>query len=152
MKKSRLPSCSVISINSPLWQRAPARDEHGTPYIDFMMLIPGLNKECESTLEGYLVKINNCLKSFDQVVVYVDLNIKLNLLWISLKPEQGVSSQIVLSIQAEIPHAKVIATDFNPQNSHPDRAFNLRFRQWAQSWKKSFQKKLGVLEEKLRLK
>lgn len=152
MKKSRLPSCSVLSVNSPLWQRAPARDAQGTPYIDFMMLIPGLNRECESTIEGYLVKINNCLKPFEQVVVYVDLNIKLNLLWISLKPEQGISSQIVVSIQAEIPHAKLIASDFNPHNNYSDRKINIRIRQWMLSWRKSIQKKLGLLAGNKRLK
>jgi len=114
MNKSRAPSCTPYIVASPLWSRAPARDEDGRPYSDFMMLIPGLKKQNEAGIESCLVKIRNCLLPFENNVVYVDLNIKLSLLWISHKPIPGITTPMVHAIQREIPQAKVIAGDFNP--------------------------------------
>jgi len=96
--------------------RAPSRDENGKPYIDFMMLIPGLKQQDQAGLESIMLKIKNCLKAFESVVVYVDLNTRLNLLWISIKPVPEISQHIMQAIQHEIPTAKVVAGDFNPEN------------------------------------
>lgn len=115
MARYRPPTTTPYIVSSPLWSRAPSRDEHGKPYFDFMMLIPGLKQEDGVKLESYQVKIKNCLKNFEHVVVYVDLNIKLNLLWVSIKPVPEVSKHIMQAIQHEIPHARVVAGDFNPQ-------------------------------------
>lgn len=112
-----MPGCTPYIVASPLWSRAPSRDENGKPYIDFMMLIPGLKKETEVGIESCLLKIRNSLSNFEHVVVYVDLNIKLNLLWVSVKPVPGISKLIIQAIQREIPHARVVASDFNPQNN-----------------------------------
>lgn len=114
MDNSRTPSCTPYVVTSPLWSRAPARDENGTPYSDFMMLIPGLKQLNEAGIESYLVKIRGCLHPFEDVVVYIDLNIRMNLLWISHKPIPGITKPLVQAIQREIPQAKVVAGDFNP--------------------------------------
>ena len=114
MDKSRSPSCTPYIVASPLWSRAPARDENGKPYSDFMMLIPGLKQQSEAGIESCLVKIRDSLSPFENSVVYVDLNIKLSLLWISHKPIPGITTPLVHAIQSQIPQAKVIAGDFNP--------------------------------------
>jgi len=109
----RAASCSPYAVTSPLWSRAPARDENGKPYSDFMMLIPGLKQQTEAGVESCLVKIRESLSEFENVVVYVDLNIKLSLLWVSHKPIPGITKPLVMAIQREIPQAKVVAGDFN---------------------------------------
>ena len=114
MDKSRTPRCTPFIVASPLWSRAPAHDEDGKPYSDFMMLIPGLKDQSEAGIESCLVKIRNSLLPFENTVVYVDLNIKLSLLWVSHKPIPGITTPLVHAIQREIPQAKVIAGDFNP--------------------------------------
>lgn len=139
MGKSRLPVGTPFIENSPLWKRAPARDENGIPYNDFMMLIPGLNKLGGPVVEEYLVKIQHCLKPFGSVVVYVDMNIKLNILWISLRPGPGITSDIVVAIQQVIPDAKLIASDFNPNPQNSSSAIH-KIKSWALSLKGGLQK------------
>lgn len=116
MSKTRAPSTAPFVVASPLWTRAPSRDENGKPYFDFMMLIPGLKKQNQAGIESYVLRIKNCLQAFENVVVYVDLNTRLNLLWISIKPIPHVSRHIMQAIQYEIPDAKVVAGDFNPES------------------------------------
>lgn len=116
MDDKRAPSCTPYIVASPLWSRAPSRDENGTPYIDFMMIIPGLKNADEATIESCMVKVRNSLCEFENVVAYVDLNIKLNLLWISTRPVPGISKLIMQAIQHEIPEAKIVAGDFNPES------------------------------------
>lgn len=141
-----MPSCTPYIEASPLWSRAPARDENGDPYIDFMMLIPGLKKQNEAGIESCLVKIRDSLSDFEEVVVYVDLNIKLNLLWVSAKPVPGISKHIVLAIQREIPHAKVVASDFNP----PDEVNNQQFN-WLLSMGRKVRNTLGLSTKQKKL-
>lgn len=114
MSDCREPSCTPCLVASPLWTRAPARDADGSPYIDFMMIIPGLKSADEMAIESCLVKLRNSLAQFENVVAYVDLNVKLNLLWISARPVPGITRHIVHAIQKSIPEAKVVAGDFNP--------------------------------------
>lgn len=116
MSEKRAPSCTPYIVSSPLWSRAPARDEYGKPYIDFMMIIPGLKNADEATIQSCMVKIRNSLCDFENVVAYVDLNIKLNLLWISTRPVPGISKLIMQAILREIPQAKIVAGDFNPES------------------------------------
>jgi len=113
MDKSRAPSCTPYVVASPLWSRAPARDEDGKPYSDFMMLIPGLKQQNEAGVEACLVKVRDSLQAFEDVVVYVDLNIKLSLLWVSHKPVAGITKPLVLAIMRELPQAKLVTADFN---------------------------------------
>lgn len=124
MSDVRLPSTTPYLVSSPLWSRAPARDEHGKPYSDFMMLIPGLKSSNEDEIVACLYRIRQGLVGFEEVVVYVDLNVRLSLLWVSIRPLPGISSRIVQAIQREIPQAKVIAGDFNPETK-PDSRFSL---------------------------
>ncbi len=111
--KSRLPGITPYVVSSPLWSRAPARDENGKPYSDFMILIPGLKQLNEAGIESCLVKIRHSLRAYENIVVYVDLNIKLNCLWVSHKPIPGITNDLVRAILQQIPHAKVVAGDFN---------------------------------------
>lgn len=116
MSDKRVPGCTPYIVTSPLWSRAPARDEKGSPFIDFMMIIPGLKGADEAIVQNCLVKISKSLADFENVVAYVDLNIKLNLLWISAKPVPGISKLIMQAILRELPHAKIVAGDFNAES------------------------------------
>ncbi len=119
-------SRGVFQRASPLWTRAPQRDEAGRAYSDFMLLIPGLKQQSEASRQVSLALIRQCLRPFDDTVVYVDLNIKLSLLWISHKPEPGMTVALVQAIQRALPQARIIAADFNIQT--PDK------RQPQRSW------------------
>jgi len=108
---------SALQGASPLWMRAPQRDENGTAYSDFMLLIPGLKQQTDAGRQACLINIQQSLKPFADIVVYVDLNIKLSLLWVSHKPLPGITVTLLQAIQQVLPEARVIAADFNIQPS-----------------------------------
>ena len=134
MKKSRAPSRRTFQQATPLWTRAPSRDENGKPFIDFMMIIPGLKQADPVVVEGYMVKLRDSLQRFDEQVAYVDLNVRLNLLWVSARPVPGLTCVLVEAIQAVIPEAKVVTADFNPESPRRSRwqAWRLRLGQSIQ--------------------
>jgi hypothetical protein len=46
-------------------------------------------------------------------VVFADLNLKLNVLWVSLKYRPGIMSEIVAALRAQAPEFKLVA--HNPE-------------------------------------
>ncbi len=133
MAAKRIPMSTPFVSASPLWTRAPLRDENGKSYFDFMMLIPGLKHKNAAGIEDIVFRIKKSLQAFDEVVVYIDLNTRLNLLWVSFKPIPEISRYMMLAIQQEIPEARVVAGDFNPESLRrkpaPDRPLLGRIRQ-----------------------
>jgi len=93
----------------PLWKLAPKRDTEGHPYIDFMMLAPGMKKRPAHEIECLTRIIQGVLARFEQWVVFADFNLKLNLLWVSLKYRPGVMTEIVAALRAQAPMLKLVA-------------------------------------------
>lgn len=93
----------------PLWKLAPKRDSEGHPYIDFMMLAPGLKKRSAHEIECFTLSIQGVLARFEQWVVFADFNLKLNLLWVSLKYRRGIMAEIVAALRAQAPELKLVA-------------------------------------------
>ena len=101
----------TVSIQSskPLYSRAPNRDGDGRGLSDFMILIPGMRhwpgrKQGETIATMHLV-----LGGFTEVV-FADLNLRLNLLWVSVKPRYGVIAEICAELQHVIPEAKLVGS------------------------------------------
>ncbi|MFO7542528.1 MAG: hypothetical protein R6W97_06935 [Thiobacillus sp.] len=103
-----------VSPGVPLWQVAPTRDSTGARLTDFMMLIPRLRNRPQTEIERAAHEIQAIL-ALHQDVVFADLNLKLNLLWVSLRPSQGAISELVAAIRLRIPEAVLVAhhTDSN---------------------------------------
>lgn len=93
----------------PLWKLAPKRDSEGHPYIDFMMLAPGLKKRPAHEIECLTHIIQAVLTRFDRWVVFADFNLKLNVLWVSLIYRPGIMSEIVAALRAQAPELKLVA-------------------------------------------
>ncbi|MHB8534548.1 MAG: hypothetical protein ACYDBW_03785 [Sulfuricaulis sp.] len=93
----------------PLRKRAPAFDEHGKALSDFMMLFPGLVKKPQHYIQNAIEHIQTVFADFDHAVVFAELNLKLNLLWISVKPIPGVRFQIAEALRAAIPEARLVS-------------------------------------------
>lgn len=102
---------AIHQNNAPLYDRAPTRDEQGKPYSDFMVLIPKLNKTAMPELKSKMAAMQAVLGSHPEVV-FADLNMKINLLWVSFKPKIGLIEQITCEIQARVPEAKLISGEF----------------------------------------
>ncbi|HNF90413.1 MAG TPA: hypothetical protein PLL19_13850 [Thiobacillaceae bacterium] len=97
----------------PLWKLAPKRDATGKPYVDFMMLAPGLKKRPGHEIEALTRLIQGILARFEEWVVFADFNIKLNVLWVSLKYRPGIMAEIVAALRAQVPELKLVA--HNPE-------------------------------------
>ena len=93
----------------PLWKRAPTRDKNGLPLSDFMMLIPGLRDSEQIRLAEVINKIEVVLKQYEHLVVFADLNLKLNVLWVTVQPRLGICVEIASLIHHHVPEAKLVA-------------------------------------------
>ncbi len=98
----------------PLWQIAPTRDVAGKRLTDFMMLIPRLRSRPSVEIERASREIQAVL-ALHQDVVFADLNLKLNLLWVSLRPRPGAISELVAAIRLRVPEAVLVAHYAEPR-------------------------------------
>ena len=103
-----LRSSLELFPNTPLWQRVPTKDETGKYLGDFMMIIPKLKSANSEHRKNTLDALNRVLTHYQDVVVFADLNMKMNLLWVSIKPKRGMFSEIPAAIIECVPEAKLI--------------------------------------------
>ncbi len=103
-----------LSPADPLWKRAPTRDEHGGMLSDFMMLIPRLSRSPRHQQQHIIDKLQQVLEEYRHAVVFADLNFKLNVLWVSVRPLPGICLELPTAINACIPEAKLVGQ--NPQH------------------------------------
>lgn len=92
----------------PLWQLAPTRDSNGRRLTDFMMLIPRLRSRSAGEIERASLDIQAVL-ALHEDVVFADLNLRLNLLWVSLRPRQGAIGELAAAIRLRVPEAMLVA-------------------------------------------
>ncbi len=97
----------------PLWQLAPTRDSAGQRLTDFMMLIPRLRNRTPAEIERASRDIQSVLE-LHQDVVFADLNLKLNLLWVSLRPRPGAISELTAAIRLRVPEAVLVGHYADP--------------------------------------
>ncbi len=93
----------------PLWKRVPPRDESGRAFSDFMMIIPGLRAK-PAHIAGRIVNdIRAILSFYKHVVVFAELNLRLNVLWVTVKPVPGICVELPAAIHMRVPEAKLVA-------------------------------------------
>jgi len=105
---SNLVVSSSFLPAEPLRKRAPVFDESGNALSDFMVLFPGLARKPPHMIQSVIEHIQKVFADYDQTVVFAELNLKLSLLWISVKPLPGVSFRITEALRATIPEARLI--------------------------------------------
>jgi hypothetical protein len=93
----------------PLWKVVPKRDAAGKPYADFMMLAPGLNRRPPADREGVLFLVRSVLEGFGDDVVFADFNLNINVLWVSLRCQPGLMTQVVCLLRDRVPMLRLIA-------------------------------------------
>ena len=98
-----------IQHAEPLWKRAPTRDAEGKPYSDFMMIIPGLRNFEVSRLRNIINKMEAVLKLFEKDIIVADLNLKINVLWVTIQPHIGLSTEMAALIHNAVPEAKLVS-------------------------------------------
>ena len=96
----------------PLWKRVPSRDCDGLGgrlLADFMMLIPRLSSRSEERLKATVEELQGVFDYYREVVVFADLNLRLNLLWVSVRPVPGVTLELAAALKLRVPEAMLVA-------------------------------------------
>lgn len=100
-----------FGAGEPLWKRVPTRTEDGRALSDFMMLIPGLRQSPIERQQERLRLMEQVLTAYKKVVVYADMNLRLNLLWVSVRPVRGICLELPAAIREYVPEARLISID-----------------------------------------
>lgn len=98
---------SVLEPGTPLWQIVPTRGADGRSLADFMMLIPKLNKRPRHIIDITLINLQKALEPCPDVV-FVNFNLKTNVLWVSVTCRHGLILELVDAIQRRVPDAKLV--------------------------------------------
>lgn len=107
--RNNLPfSGAMLEPGTPLWQIVPTHGADGRPLADFMMLIPGLRNRPQHAINTTLNNIQKALEQYREVV-FVNLNLKINVLWVSVNCRPGIILEVVTSIQRLVPEALLVA-------------------------------------------
>lgn len=109
MDLPRLSLFPLLDASQPLRKRAPAVDENGRALSDFMIIIPNLRKRSEQRIQQTMQDIHRVLAGFDDSVVFAELNLRLNLLWVSIRPITGIRDDIAQALRAVIPDARLVS-------------------------------------------
>ena len=92
----------------PLWKLAPTRDENGGPVSDVLMIIPKLKTRSERHIKDTLANIEFALKQFNNEILFANMDMKLNTLWVSFKAVPGVYVDIVATLKTNVPEAVLV--------------------------------------------
>jgi hypothetical protein len=92
----------------PLWKLAPTRDENGGPVSDVLMIIPKLKTRPEQHIKDTLANIEFALKQFSNEILFANMDMKLNTLWVSFKAVPGVYVDIVATLRTNVPEAVLV--------------------------------------------
>lgn len=104
-----LPSAeAAMEPGTPLWQIVPTHGADGRSLADFMMLIPKLNKCPRHIIDITLLNLQQALEPCPDVV-FVNFNLKLNVLWVSVNCRHGLILELVADIQKRVPGAMLVA-------------------------------------------
>jgi len=93
----------------PLWRRVPTHDEDGAAYSDFMMIIPRLGRQSQQYIENIVRKFEGVFACYQNNVVFADLNLKLNVLWVSVRPVPGICLELPTAIKTRVPEALLVS-------------------------------------------
>lgn len=108
MEKANLKLSLNLAPAEPLWKLAPTRDKDGGPVSDLLMIIPRLKSRPELYIKDTLANIEFALKQFNNDILFANMDMKLNTLWVSFKAVPGIYSEIVCSLQNNVPEAVLV--------------------------------------------
>ncbi len=111
--KHALPILSLcMQAAEPLWQRVPTRTDAGECASDFMMIITRLNAVGDAIQQRILTDLYNVLNTYTDAILFAEVNMKMNLLWVSHRPRPGLGVEIASQIHHVVPEARLVANRF----------------------------------------
>ena len=76
---------------------------------DFMVIIPGLKHKPQCLISQAVRDMHLALARFSHAVVFAEFNLKLNMLWVSIRPIPRIRFEIVGAIQETVPEARLVS-------------------------------------------
>lgn len=107
-ESSGLRPTARLDPATALWRLAPTRVEDGRSVADFMMLIPGLGARPQLIREQIAERIRGVCAGYGEQVVFADVNYAINVLWVSVLAEPGLTGRVAQAIRAEVPEALLV--------------------------------------------
>lgn len=112
MKPVRSRTCSALIEQTikpalPMWKVVPTHDENGKMLTDFMMLLPKLRQQPKDYIERTVLAIEAVLACYREVV-FADVNLSINVLWVSLRHRSGLVLEIAGAIRTRVPEALLV--------------------------------------------
>ena len=109
MNLPRLSLFPLLDATEPLRKRAPAVDENGRALSDFMVIIPNLRERPQIRIQQTMQDIHRILSGFGDQVVFAEVNLALNLLWVSIRPVDGIRFEITEALRSTIPDVRLVS-------------------------------------------
>ncbi len=106
-----LRAATGVHPATPLWQRVPTRDADGTRLGDFMMLLPGLRQRPPEAQRALIARLDAVLWRQRGSVVFADCNLRLNLLWISVRNRPHAWRAVAEAVRAVVPEARLVSPE-----------------------------------------
>ena len=100
--------CNLLPAE-PLRKRVPERDTDGGPLADVMVLLPGLRDLPQHLLRTAIAQIQAVCAYYSHAVAFAELNIRLNLLFVSVRPITGVRNEIFDAVRGFLPQARLVS-------------------------------------------
>lgn len=79
-----------------------------------MMLIPKLRSRPTVQVEDTIAAIDQVLTHYERVVVFANLNLRLNLLWVTVRPVPGICLELPTAIKLRVPEALLVGQKVTP--------------------------------------
>ncbi len=108
MDKTNLKLSVNLNPAEPLWKLVPTRDKNGGPVSDILMIIPKLKTKPECYIKDTLANIEFALKQFSHEILFANLDMNLNTLWVSFKATPGIYVDILSTLKANVPEAVLV--------------------------------------------
>ncbi len=83
-----------------------------------MMLIPSIRRWPRARRELALAAIQQVFSEFGEQVVFADLNLKLSLLWVSIRPGGSGCIGLAAAIKQRVPEAVLVASQAEAMAGH----------------------------------
>lgn len=99
----------MVSPADALWRYAPSRDENHSPTSDLMMLLPGLKSASNQVRDVIQNQLQDVLESFDDRILFADLNLRLGILWVTVRSEVGLCAEVINAIRNRIEDARSVS-------------------------------------------
>lgn len=108
MADQKIDMFKGILPGEPLYKLAPTRDEDGRSFVDFMLIIPKLKKKPQAYIDQTLRDIQMVLSRYSQEVVFANMDMKLNCLWVSHRHRPGLCRELTTEIRQYVPEAMLV--------------------------------------------